>query len=110
MGGANALRCPVCKAGFRNERECPRCGSDLSALMDIAVEAYQFRCMARKALCTQRYDAALRSAKKAQSLHDTEQGRRMVFVARALSMVRVDRKSREHRAGIDTVGSDAPTI
>ena len=92
MGGTNALRCPVCKAGFRNERECPRCGADLSALMSIAFEAYQLRRLARKALCTRQYDAALRLAEEAQGLMDTGRGRRMVLVARALSMVRVDRK------------------
>ena len=90
MGGASAFHCPVCKAGFRGERECPRCGSDLSSLMAIAAEAYRFRRMARQALCSRRYDAALRSAEKAQSLQETELGRRMVVVARALSMVRVE--------------------
>ena len=92
MGGRDALRCPVCKAGFRNELECPRCGADLSALMAIAAEAYQLRSMARSALCSQQYDAARRLAEKAQRLQDTHMGRRMVLAARGLSMVRVDRK------------------
>ncbi len=92
MGCTSSLHCPVCKAGFRGERKCPRCGSDLSSLMAVAVDAYRFRCMARQALCSGDYDAALRSAEKAQSLQETESGRRMVIVARALSMVRVDRE------------------
>lgn len=32
-------RCPVCRARFKDEPVCYRCGTDLSALLDIEAEA-----------------------------------------------------------------------
>ena len=36
----SVLKCPVCAAGFRGMETCPRCGTDLRALMLIAARAW----------------------------------------------------------------------
>ena len=44
------LKCPVCSAGFRGAMHCSRCGTDLSALMQLAARAWQLRQRTRQAL------------------------------------------------------------
>ena len=44
--------CPVCKARFRGEAECLRCGADLTPLMLLSAHAYWLRQAARRALET----------------------------------------------------------
>jgi hypothetical protein len=36
MSGESALCCPVCKARFRGDQQCSRCGADLTAPMLLA--------------------------------------------------------------------------
>jgi len=84
-------QCPVCKARFRGQRQCSRCGADLSRLMLVVASAYQLRSQARQALREARYRTAYELAAKAQSLHHTILGRKMMLVARVLDMVSVRR-------------------
>lgn len=67
-------RCPVCQARFRGARICSRCGADLEPLMVLAVEAWQLRQAARKALAVGEVERALGFANEAQSIQDTERG------------------------------------
>ena len=84
-------QCPVCKARFRGQRQCSRCGADLSRLMLVVASAYQLRSQARQALREARYRTAYELATEAQSLHHTILGRKMMLVARVLDMVSVQR-------------------
>lgn len=89
MGDMTTFSCPVCKAPFRNQVECPRCGTDLSKLMLIIASSHQLRSRARTALLERRYVEAARFAREAQRLHNTEVGQKMVVAAGVLSMVHV---------------------
>jgi len=84
-------QCPVCKARFRGQRQCPRCGADLSRLMLVVAQAYLLRRQARQALREAHYGTARERAGRAQDLHRTELGRKMVSVARVLDMISVRR-------------------
>ena len=44
------LKCPVCTSRFRGNPTCPRCGTDLSALMHIAARAWLLRQQAGDAM------------------------------------------------------------
>ena len=71
MDGMVKPQCPVCKARFRGQRRCSRCGADLSRLMLVLARAWQLRRQARQALCEAHYGAASELARKAQALHRT---------------------------------------
>ena len=75
MSGESGLCCPVCKARFRGAAECSRCGGDLTALMLLAAHAYALRQAARQALKSGDAQTALASARAAQGLHSTAEGR-----------------------------------
>jgi hypothetical protein len=79
------LRCPVCRAGFRDSVRCSRCGADLSPLMRLAARAYLARQAGREALRRGNLAASVRLARQAQGLHATDQGRRLREVAVRLS-------------------------
>jgi hypothetical protein len=59
--------------------------------MLVVAQAYQLRRQARQALCEGRYQAAYELAGEAQNLHCTALGRKMMWVARPLDMVSVQR-------------------
>ena len=86
-----SVRCPVCKARFRGQRQCSRCGADLSRLMLVVGRAYALRRQAKRALLEARYGAACELAGKAQSLQHTALGQRILVVARTLDMISVRR-------------------
>lgn len=90
LSGAPA-GCPVCKARFRGQRQCSRCGADLSRLMLVVARAHALRRQAQRALLEARYRDAWELAEKAQSLHRTALGRKMLVVARTLDMIAVRR-------------------
>jgi DNA polymerase III epsilon subunit-like protein len=96
MGHQASLQCPVCKARFRGHRQCSRCGADLSRLMLVTARAYRLRRQATQALCEARYGIACKLAKRAQNLHDTIPGRKIMLTARVLDMISV---RQEHPAG-----------
>lgn len=83
--------CPVCKARFRGQRQCSRCGADLSRLMLVMARAYNLRRQAQRALLEARYHDACELVQEAQSLHRTALGRKMLVVARTLDMIAVRR-------------------
>ena len=75
------LTCPVCKARFRGEAECPRCGADLTPLMLLSAHAYRLRQAARLALESGDFETALSSARGAEDLHSTGEGRLLEFLS-----------------------------
>ena len=85
-------QCPVCKARFRENKMCPRCGADLSRLMLVAACAQRLRREARQALCEGRYQDAHRLAGAAQELYRTALGHEIAQMARLLDMVSIRRQ------------------
>ena len=75
-----SLRCPVCKAGFRDTKECTRCGADLSILMTLVAAAQLCREKARAAIYRCNFAKAHDFAAKAQKIHSTETGRQLLLL------------------------------
>jgi hypothetical protein len=61
-------RCPVCRARFRDEAVCYRCGADLSALLAIEAEATALEREAVNLLAASRWIEARRAADRALAL------------------------------------------
>jgi hypothetical protein len=75
-------RCPTCRAPWRDVTTCTRCGTDLTALMRVAVRAWELREAARAALgAGDRTADALALAHAACRLHTTPQGQRLLALA-----------------------------
>lgn len=74
-----AITCPTCRAAWRGAVTCPRCGTDLTALMRVAVRAWELRQATRAALCAgDRTAEALALARAACQLHTTPYGQRLL--------------------------------
>jgi len=84
-------QCPVCKASFRAKHRCSRCGADLSRVMLVVARSCQLRRQAGQALREARYRTAYELASRAQNLHHTPLGQKVMLVARVLDMVSVRR-------------------
>jgi predicted amidophosphoribosyltransferase len=79
---SEVLRCPTCRTPWRGVTLCPRCGSDLTAIMHVAAKAWELREAARAALCAgDRPAHALELARAACRLHATRQGQRLLALA-----------------------------
>src|SRR5215510_6538268 len=77
-----AMACPTCRAAWRDVATCPRCGTDLTALMRVAVRAWELRQAVRTALCAgDRATEALALARAACQLHATPDGQRLLALA-----------------------------
>lgn len=77
-----AMACPTCRAAWRGVATCPRCGTDLTALMRVAVRAWELRQAARAALCAGDHPTeALALARAACQLHTTPYGQRLLALA-----------------------------
>ena len=77
-----AIVCPTCRATWRGVATCPRCGTDLTALMRVAVRAWELRQAARAALCAgNRATEALALARAACQLHTTPYGQHLLTLA-----------------------------
>jgi predicted amidophosphoribosyltransferase len=77
-----AMACPTCRAAWRGATACPRCGTDLTVLMRVAVRAWELRQAARAALCAGNRTAdALALARAACQLHTTPYGQRLLAFA-----------------------------
>jgi hypothetical protein len=77
-----AMACPTCRAAWRGAVTCPRCGTDLTALMRVAVRAWELRQATRAALCaSDRTAEALALARTACQLHTTPYGQRLLALA-----------------------------
>ncbi len=77
-----AMACPTCRAAWRGVTTCPRCGTDLTALMRVAVRAWELRQATRAALCAgDRTAEALALARAACQLHITPYGQCLLALA-----------------------------
>ena len=77
-----AMACPTCRAVWRGVATCPRCGTDLTALMRVALRAWELRQATRAALCSgDRPAEALALARAACQLHSTPYGQRLLALA-----------------------------
>ncbi len=75
-------RCPTCRAAWRGVTECPRCGTDLAELMQVAAKAWELREQARTAFCAGAQAAeALALAQASCQLHATPRGLRLLALA-----------------------------
>ena len=72
------FRCPTCRTPWRGATVCPRCGSDLAAVMRVAHRAWELREAARRALGAAE---ALGLAQAACQLHATARGERLLALA-----------------------------
>ena len=61
-------RCPVCRARFKGEAVCYRCGADLNVLLAIEAEAAQWEREAVSLLASGDWIAARRAAGQALAL------------------------------------------
>jgi predicted amidophosphoribosyltransferase len=78
------VTCPTCRSPWREQPECPRCGSDLTPLMQLAAEAWRHRAAATAALADGRWPDALHHAAAADRLHRTDAGTDLLRVTRLL--------------------------
>jgi predicted amidophosphoribosyltransferase len=79
---SEVLRCPTCRTPWRGVTTCPRCGSDLTAIMRVAAKAWELREAARTALCAGDCPTqALDLARAACRLHATRHGQRLLALA-----------------------------
>jgi hypothetical protein len=77
-----AMACPTCRTPWRAVATCQRCGTDLTALMRVAVRAWELRQATRAALCAGgRATEALTLARTACQLHTTPYGQRLLALA-----------------------------
>jgi hypothetical protein len=77
-----AMACPTCRAAWRGAITCPRCSTDLTALMGVAIRAWELRQATRAALCAgDRTAEALALARAACQLHTTPYGQRLLALA-----------------------------
>ena len=77
-----AMACPTCRAAWRGVVTCSRCGTDLTALMRVAVRAWELRQATRAALCAgNRATEALALARAACQVHTTPYGQRLLALA-----------------------------
>jgi hypothetical protein len=76
--------CPVCRAGFRGQRECSRCGADLHALMVLAAASWRLRGISRAALRQGNFRRAARLAEQAQETCADPRGQALLNIAQFL--------------------------
>ena len=73
--------CPVCRARFRGETTCSRCGTDLTAVMQLVASAWRMRQAARQALATGDLARCRALASEAQQICHTPAGKRLEAVS-----------------------------
>ena len=74
MGKEEPLQCPACRARFREQQLCSRCGADLGPLMLLAAKAFLLRQSSRAALRSGDFQNSHKLAKEAQKLCATQIG------------------------------------
>ena len=84
------LTCPVCKTHLNGTNRCTRCGTDLRRLLVVAAQAALIRERAREALRRRRYVVASDLSARAQFLHHTPTGQRLLDMTRILAATRVE--------------------
>ena len=83
--GTMSRPAPPAARPWRENAECPRCGSDLAPLMRVAAAAFRHRRAAIAALAAGDDRQALSHALEAMSLQRTDGGIELAFVARLLA-------------------------
>ncbi len=83
------LTCPAC-GETSTAPCCPGCGADLSRLLYIQAQVKVCLEQAREALLEQDFDMACCLSAKAQTLHATSAGQRLLDTARIMASVRLD--------------------
>lgn len=61
-------RCPICRARLQQTETCPRCGSDLTAVLQVEKQAAQRRQQVRTLLYAYEYEQAQQAAQQALEL------------------------------------------
>ncbi len=89
MMNQDHLQCPVCRASFSGESHCAGCGADLSKLMEIAAKSLYLRQQARQALRRRQYSKARQLSSRAQDLHQTSIGKKLLHTAQLMDAVRI---------------------
>jgi len=89
MMNQNHLQCPVCAVNFGGESRCTGCGADLSRLMEIAAKSLHLRQQARQALRERQYSKARQLSTRAQDLHQTSTGQKLLHTAQLMDAVRI---------------------
>jgi hypothetical protein len=79
--------CPVCRARFRNARECSRCGADLTIIMTLAAAAWRMRKAARQALLDDDPDRARILASQSEAICHTPAGRSLETISSLSSVL-----------------------
>ena len=69
--------CPVCRARFRQTRECSRCGADLKIVMGLLARAWRLREASRQAILDGDFPRARALASEAQQISHAPAGRRL---------------------------------
>ena len=89
----------MCRARYRSQLTCPRCGANLRVLMLLSGQAYRLRQAARQALREGACARACQLAEEAQRLCAGPEGRRLAVLARFLASVGVSPQERNRRSG-----------
>ena len=79
------MRCPTCRAPWREQPECSRCGSDLAPLMRLSAEAWRSRAAAAASLAGRRWNEAIHHAREANRFQRTQAGDDLLLIARLLA-------------------------
>ena len=79
--------CPACGAGWRGTATCSRCGADLSAVMELALAAFQLRERSRPLLIEGDLEGAAALAEKAERLDTSPAGDALVRVTSLLAAI-----------------------
>ncbi len=72
MTNKQKLQCPVCRAAFRGDSVCSRCGADLSMPMLAAAKAYKLRQSAVSQLAEGNLKAADERIRKSKRLMNSK--------------------------------------
>lgn len=78
-------RCPACRAPWRGQTTCRRCGADLEPVMRVAMAAWRSRKTAREAIARGDAEGALAAAGEAIRLERTDAALRLLVLAAALA-------------------------
>jgi len=79
--------CPACGAGWRGTATCSRCGADLSAVMELALAAFQLRARSRRLLIEGDLEGAAALAGEAERRDATPAGDALVRVTSLLAAI-----------------------
>jgi predicted amidophosphoribosyltransferase len=101
-----ALRCPTCRAPWRQSALCSRCGTDLSTLMQVVRRAWELREAARRLVCEGTQPAeAVCLARTACQLHATPQAQQLL----ALALLANQQMSEAHDVIMSLIAQHEPT-